>query len=147
MAKKKQLRKRQLELIDDLFEGQLDERTVLEKHKVSRNVYNKWLADEEFKSEFARRVAGARLQSEALIAKYSLVAAVKLVQLINSRSQETARKVCLDIISLPKVTGRKGKQSAGAEQAGVDEGHQIEQLSPQTASRLLAALAEEKDGG
>lgn len=144
MAKRRQLSKRQLAMIDDLFGSELDEQAVLEKYKVSRNVYNKWLADEEFQAEFTRRISGAHLASEALIAKYSLVAAAKLVQLTDSESQETARKACLDIISLPKVAAKKAEQMSKEQKS--DEG-QGEQLSVETASRILAALAEADEKG
>ncbi len=149
MAKRKHLSKRQLAVIDDLFADELDEQAVLDKHRVSRNVYNKWLTDEGFQAEFARRISGAHLASEALIARYCLVAAAKLVQLTESENQETARKACLDIISSPKASA--GPQAAKkAEQTNKeqksDEG-QTEQLSAETASRILAALAEPNEKG
>ena len=151
MAKRKRLSKRQLAVIDDLFAGELDEQAVLDKHGVSGNVYNKWLTDEVFQAEFARRISGARLASEALIARYCLVAAAKLVQLTDSENQETARKACLDIINLPlrglprlsaKDRAVHAKSSSDAESA--EGGPAAQQLSPETAGKLLAALAEEK---
>ena len=141
MAKRKHLSKRQLVVIDDLFAGELDEQAVLDKHGVSGNVYNKWLTDEVFQAEFARRISGAHLAGEALIARYCLVAAAKLVQLTDSENQETARKACLDIISLPKVSANRAEQT-DKEQKG-NEG-QTEQLSAETASRILAALVDEQ---
>lgn len=141
MAKRKQLSKRQLAVIDDLFGGELDEQAVLDKHKVSRNVYNRWLADENFCAEFERRIDSARRQGELIIAKYASLAAAKLVQLTESKSQETARKACLDIISLPPAAAKKPQASSETEPAGEQE---QPQLSDQTVSRLLAALAEEK---
>ncbi len=141
MAKMKQLRKRQLAVIDDLFGGDFSEQEVLAKHKLSRNVYNKWLSDEQFCAELARRVANARLQSEVLIARYSLLAAAKLVQLTESEKEETARKACLDIISLPKIGAKKTERP---DKAKKDSDKQAELLPGKTARRLLAALAEEK---
>jgi len=144
MERKRPLTKRQVGVIDDLFGAELDERAILEKHKVSRNVYNKWLADERFKAEIARRVTSARLQSEALIARYSLSAAARLVQLIESEKEETSRRACLDIISLPNTKacppGRHGKVQKGDFKAL----EQAKALPPRIASKLLAALAEEK---
>jgi hypothetical protein len=142
MARKKHLKRRQLALIDDLFGGELEEQAVLDKHNVSRNVYNNWLTEEGFADELSRRIVGARLQSEALIAKYSLLAASKLVQLTESESQETARKACLDIISLPQIAAKRPEQS---EKVQNDNLAAAEQLSPETASRVLAALAKEKE--
>lgn len=135
MNEKKKLSKRQFAVIDGLFAGELSEQEVLKKYKVSVCVFNKWLADERFCAEFDRRIASAHRQSATLIARYAPLAAAKLVQLTGSDKEETARKACLDIISLPTLAVKKTEQSSG-------EGR--EQLSEQTASRLLAALAEEK---
>ena len=67
MAKRKELSKKQLAVIDDLFSAELDEQAILEKHKVNRNVYNRWLADGLFVSDFDRRIMSAHRQSAALI--------------------------------------------------------------------------------
>ncbi|MBA7656987.1 hypothetical protein ES703_64916 [subsurface metagenome] len=139
MARKKQLKKRQLAVIDDMFSGELDEQSVLAKHKVSRDVYNKWLADGDFVEEFDLRIASAHRQSAALIARYAPLAAAKLVQLTESENQETARKACLDIISLPKIGAQKTERP---DKATKSSDNPAEQLSEATASRLLAALAE-----
>ena len=139
MAKKKRLSKKQLAVIEEMFSGELDEQQVLDKHKVSRNVYNRWLADENFCAEFDRRIDSAKRQGELIIAKYASLAAAKLVQLTESKSQETARKACLDIISLPPA--KKPQGPSETEPAGEQE---QPQLSDETVSRLLAVLAEEK---
>ncbi len=142
MRETKKLRKRQLAVIDDMFSGELDEQSVLAKHKVSRDVYNKWLADGDFVEEFDRRIASAHRQSGLIIARYAPLAAAKLVQLTESENQETARKACLDIISLPKIAAQKTEQSDKTKR---DSENPAEQLSDETASRLLAALAKEKE--
>ncbi|MCJ7692646.1 MAG: hypothetical protein MUO22_04455 [Sedimentisphaerales bacterium] len=147
MERKRQLTKRQLGVIDEIFSAELEERAILEKYKISRNVYNKWLADERFKAEIARRVTSARLQSEALIARYSLVAAARLVQLIESKRQETSRRACLDIISLPNTRAKRGGRDGKIQKGDLKSVEQGKSLPPQTASRLLAALAEEKVRG
>jgi len=156
MAKRKQLTKRQLAVIEDLFSGELDEQAVLDKHKVSRNVYNKWLAEASFTEQFDQRIAAAYCQSAALIARYAPLAAAKLVQLTESDKEETARKACLDIISVPhqlslgsRLIGA-GKTQASSEPPAPNpspdtSGGQAQQLSDQTARKLLAILAEERD--
>ena len=108
MAKRKELSKKQLAVIDDLFSGELDEQAVLEKHKVNRNIYNRWLADDLFVSEFDLKIMSAHRQSAVLIAKYAPLAATKLVQLTGSDKEETARKACMDIISLPALLDKRG---------------------------------------
>jgi hypothetical protein len=140
MAKGKKLSKKQLAVIDDLFSGELDEQVILDKHKVRRNVYNKWRADGLFASEFDRRIMSAHRQSAALIAKYAPLAAAKLVQLTESEKGETARKACVDIISLPALLD---KRIAPPSESQTDETQTLQQITEQKASRLLAALAQE----
>ena len=139
MARKKYLRKKQLDVLRDMFSSELDEQQVLDKHNVGAGVYSRWLADELFWAEFSRLVEAARLRSQALLARYSFVAAAKLIELTGSEKGETARKACLDIIALPKAANEKVRPSDV--QQGVSE---YQQLSPETAGRLLAALAKEK---
>ena len=139
MGRRKKLNKKQLAVIDDFFGGELDEQAVLEKHKVNRNIYNRWLADELFVSEFDRRVMSAHRQSAVLIAKYAPLAAAKLVQLTESEKEETARKACMDIISLPALLDKRIVQPGELQTA---ETQLPQQLTERAASRLLAALAQ-----
>ena len=134
------LSKRQLAVIEDLFAGQMDEAAVLEAHKISRSRYNKWLADERFAAAYAERMAAAYRQSQLIIARYAPLAAAKLVQLTESDGAETARKACLDIIS---TVCSPPAQVRGLIATGAEANHPAE-LSDETASRLLAALAEEQ---
>jgi len=139
MAQRKKLSKKQLVVIDDLFSAELDEQAVLEKHKVSRNVYNRWLADGLFVSEFDRRIMSAHRQSAALIARYAPLAVAKLVQLTELDKEETARKACMDIISLPALLDKRIVQPGELQ---TTETQPLQQMTEQTASRLLAALAQ-----
>ena len=137
MAEKTKLSRRQLAVLDDLFAGDFSEQQVLDKHKLNRSRYNRWLAEERFCAEFDRRIASAHRQSAALIARYAPLAAAKLVQLTDSEKEETARKACLDIIS---SCGNKGTEPQRDKATELTE----YELSPQTAGRLLAALANEE---
>jgi hypothetical protein len=137
MVKRRYLSQRQLTVLDDLFNSDLDEQGVLDKHKVRRSTYERWLADELFAERFKRYVNNMRRRSELLMAKYSCLAAAKLVELTTSEKAETARRACLDIICQPKI-------AAEAEKVEKDSNKQAELLSGTTASRLLAAMAEEK---
>ena len=107
MAKRKYLSQRQLTVLDDLLNSDLDEQVVLDKHKVRRSTYDRWLEDKLFAERFKQYVNGLKRRSELLLAKYSCLAAAKLVQLTESKNQETARKACLDIISLPSLAAKK----------------------------------------
>ncbi len=142
MGDEKRLSRKQLAVIDDLFACEFDERAILDKHKIKRSTYNRWLTDENFEAELVRRIKTTRLMSEVLIAKFSAIAAAKLVGLTESEKEETARKACLDIISLPHPGDKKGLSEE------INEGREEPpELSDETASRLLAALAEEDNGG
>lgn len=141
MAQRKKLSKKQLSVMDNMFTGELDEQAVLEQHKVSRNVYSRWLADGLFVSEFDRRIMSAHRQSAALIARYAPLAAAKLVHLTESEKEETARKACLDIISLQALLDKRIAQPS---QSQTTETQPQQQITEQTASRLLAALAQEE---
>jgi hypothetical protein len=149
MAKTKQhdksskghLTARQRDVIEDLFDERMLEQDVLDKYNVGRNLFNKWLLDETFAEQLDKRIAASYRSSEIYIARYAPLAAAKLVQLTDSAKVETARRACLDIISMqsagenPTVTPAAGNQN------------QVENplpFSPDTAGKLLAVLAEQK---
>jgi len=138
----KQLTKKQLDVIEDLFAGELDEQAILDKYKLSRKLYNQWRNDDSFAEQFEKRITDAYRQSDVLIARYAPVAAAKLIQLTESDKPETARKACLDIISMPILTaGRKAQPSEESQPA---DATLPVSLNAETAGKLLAVLAEEK---
>jgi crotonobetainyl-CoA:carnitine CoA-transferase CaiB-like acyl-CoA transferase len=143
MSKQNKLSQRQLDVIEDLFAGELDEQAVLEKHRVNPRLYKKWQADDAFIAQFERRIAAAHRQSAAMIARYAPVAAAKLVQLTQCDKEETARKACLDIISMQTPLPAPLRPKA----ADPDAPEQSPMLSGQTASKILAFLAEQADAG
>ncbi len=137
MTKAKLLSKKQLAVIDDIYAGELGEKAVLDKHNVSRNLYNRWLTDKAFVEQFDQRISGAHRQSTFLIARSAPLAAGRLVRLTESGKGETARKACLDIISMCPPTSRPAPTP--------EEAPGRPSLSPETSGRLLAVLAEKKD--
>ncbi len=135
----RRLNRKQLAVIDDLFDGDMDEQQVLSKHNLSWHLYRKWLVDERFKRELDIRIDSARKQSELIIARYAPIAAMTLVTLTESKKPETARKACIDLITMPKGGGQeKNAQDAGKEATAAKP------LTPAVAGKLLAVLAEEK---
>lgn len=142
MPGSKQLTKRQLAVIEDIFAGQLEEQEILDKHGLSRKLYNKWCNDDAFKEQFEKRITDAYRQSAVLIARYVPVAAAKLIQLTDSDKPETARKACLDIISMPINSGNRKSQQSD-ESKSTDSPPPVS-FTPETAGKLLAVLAEEK---
>lgn len=141
MPKQNKLSQRQLDVIDDLFGGELDEQAVLEKHRVNPRLYKKWQADDAFVEQFQRRIAAAYRSSAVLLARYAPVAAAKLVQLTQCKKEEIARKACLDIISMQTPLSAPPSPKA----AGPGTPEQSPTLSEQTASKILAILAEQAD--
>jgi len=145
MSDRKKLTRKQLAVIEDLFAGELDETQVLKKHNVSTRVYNKWQADEAFIQQFQRRIAAAYRQSAAIIARYAPAAAAKLVQLTQSEKEETARKACLDIISMHPPSAKPLRYSPATTTNDHAPLPDLPPLSEQAAGKILAILAEENN--
>jgi hypothetical protein len=135
MNKEKQLSEKQLAVIDDLFDEKLEEQQILERHKLSRRLFDKWLGDEAFDAYCDRRMTWERRRCELTLARNARSAASRLMALTGSSTPETARKACLDIISM-----RPADHPADAEQD--NDTQAPAELSPETAGRLLAVLAE-----
>jgi hypothetical protein len=144
MVGDKQSKRRKIALIEDLFDGELDESAALAKHGISRKLYNKWLADVQFRDLFEERIARAYRQSEIILARYAPLAAAKLVQLTESENQETARKACLDIISQEHRTQNSELRTAKDEGQETTDEPGVPQLSDEIAGRILTILAEAK---
>jgi hypothetical protein len=139
MTRATKLTRRQQAVIDDLFNGELDEQAVLQKHNVTHALYNRWLADERFAEQFERRITQAYRSGRIVLARYATAAAVKLIELTDCKKEETARKACLDIITLDCPTqGNVGPTTPAAVEATPSDS----ELPPETASRILAALAQ-----
>jgi hypothetical protein len=141
MTKTTKLTKRQRALIEDLFTGEMEERDVLAGHGVSRSLYDRWLADERFTREFERRIAQAYTQSRVILARYATVAATRLIHLTTCEKEETARKACLDILARPRAVAPEASPTNRPSEDPEPEAD----LSPETARRLLAALAQEQE--
>jgi hypothetical protein len=136
MAEAKRLSRKQLALIDDLFKSESEEQEILERHKVTRLLYRKWQADEQFTDELNRRVSAAYRRSRFVLARNAGKAAQKLAELAVGDKGETTRKACLDILAMNPSTG-----AAGTDSSCDGETQETSPISPQVASRLLAVLA------
>lgn len=144
MAKTKHLSKRQLAVIADMFAGELAEQDILDKHKVSRQLYNKWLVDDAFAEQFDKRIAASYRQSTAMLARYAPIAAAKLVELTDSEKPETARKACLDIISMNSNNQNPSGPAPTPTNSPTAADDKQPQLSAEIAGKILALLAEQK---
>ena len=133
---KQRVTKRQAEVLDDLFGGEMSEVEVLAKHKVAMGTYRRWLECEVFVDEYDFRIESSRRQGQLIIARYVPAAAAKLVGLAGDDKGEVARKACLDVMSLPFCDNNKKVLQ-------VDDNSGM-QIDADLASRLLKSLAEEK---
>lgn len=97
---RKRLSRKQIRLINSLCASKSEERTVLTKHKVSRHLFRKWLSDAKFCEELNQAVAGGYRRSKFMLARSAHSAAEKLVVLAKTGKGETARKACMDIITM-----------------------------------------------
>jgi len=138
------LGKRQLAVITDIFENALTEADALEKNRVTKWLYKKWLDNPFFLAEFDARFDQALRRSKFLIAHCLPLAVQRLVQLIVSEKDETARKACLDLISLPlSNAGLQNSQNPQPRNKGRKPSLTgLPQISDEKASRMLAILAE-----
>lgn len=141
MAKAKPLSTKQLAVIDDLFKDDPNELQILEKHNISRRLYDKWLADESFSDYLDRRKRWECRRNKIKLVKSERQAISNLLDLTKSKQSETARKACLDIItmgsSLSAGTDTKPDKNPKPASESLN-------LPPEAAGKLLAALAEEK---
>ncbi len=139
MTRPKPLTRRQLAVLDKLFDSDANEQDVLKTCKVESMLFNKWLTEPAFIEQFDKHIAAARRRSALHLARCAPKAASRLVSLSEKGEGETARKACLDIIS-----GCDSPPTADQRRETKDDGRETrDDLSPETASRLLAALAAE----
>jgi hypothetical protein len=132
------LSNKQRAVIEDIFKNAISEHEVLEKYKIRPCRYRNWLKNGLFTQEIDNRIEAAVRQSKLAMARWLPLVAERLAQLTISEKDETARKACLDIISLH--THENEQKTARNAQAA--QPNEIKLLPPEIASKLLAALAE-----
>jgi len=142
MSKEKPLSARQLAVIEDLFEDK-QEQEILEKHNLSRKLYNKWLSDGAFTSHLDRRIVWEYRRCEFMLAHHALEAVTNLVKLTDPKQPETARKACLDIITMRSAANRLADSPAVPGDNPTSPPESLN-LSSEAAGKILAVLAEEK---
>ena len=143
-SKQRSLTRRQLDVIEDMVRGDMDEPQLLSKHRLTRRLFRLWLKQERFAGELSLRKSSAQRQSGFLLARYSPTAAAKLVALTESEKDETVRKACLDIIAAAaKLPAKVLPESTGDDTAEAETAA-LPSVSAEKASKVLAILAEKK---
>ncbi|MCP4612860.1 MAG: hypothetical protein GY845_29555 [Planctomycetes bacterium] len=89
----------------------------------------------------SRQIKRNYQQSELLLSSYAMASAAKLIQLTDCEKEETARKACIDILTMPPASMRDTKGTGNGKEA---EGKPMGfiQSNPEVASKLLDILAE-----
>lgn len=139
LTKAQYLTKRQKGVLEDLFSGRFSEEEILEKRKVSRRTYHRWLGQEFFVAEFKRLVKITQHKCELIFARYAAEVASKMVSLAGAEKEEIASKACMYVINYPERNLKKGVESKKP-----PEEEPLPDLPPEVASRLLAAIADER---
>ena len=133
------LSKKQRGVLVDLFSGQFTVQEVLEKRKVTRRTYYRWHAQQYFAAEFKRLLNLARSEHQLVFARYATDIATKLVSLTTADKDETARRACIDALA-----NHVRKARTTDDDKDKPEDKQLPEIPPDVASRLLAAMANEK---
>ena len=135
MKNQKRLTAKQNKVLDDLFKSNKSEIQILKKYDISTSVYRKWFAEDElFAAEFVFRIQAGKRQCELLIANYAPAAAARLIELTQGQKEETTRKACLDVISLPLELTQQ-KKRASSPKTPTDD------ISAELAAKILEVLA------
>lgn len=144
---KKRLSRKQSAILDELFnsEQNMSEQQILEKHGVKAADYGSWQSEPVFALEFEARMETLGRQSRLLIARYASYAAAKLIALTESSNVETARKACLDIISLLTPADPKAKTETDVSEHKASESAQLPPISPQLAEKILESIAQQDE--
>jgi len=137
---------RQLSFVEGLFdqESQLTVEELLEKLNVDKMQFMLWLKDFRFRKEIQNRITWSNTLGQILLAKYTIVAASRLIALTDSKNSEVARRACLDIISMNQTSTKRSiikhiKQVN--KRKGENKTPDID-ISQEKAGKLLELLAE-----
>jgi hypothetical protein len=138
------LRNKKAAVMNDLFEENSDLYTVLKKHSVRKQTFDKWFDNEKFLAVFNRRLAITELQREAKMAVSSLNAAAQLVELTKSQKPETARKACRDIIDSLQQKNKKNIAAPDHQQNITTVPIKTIKITPQDEDKIIEAIGKEK---
>ncbi|MHC4462082.1 MAG: hypothetical protein ACYS6W_11185 [Planctomycetota bacterium] len=127
-----------IKAVNDILRGK-DEGEALEIHGISKEAFDDILEEPEFIRHVRNRIGLSVIRARLLIAQYAQVATAKLISLTDCEKEETARKACLDVITLAQKQGEETVQKDKVAEI-VESSPQV--LDPETASKMLAVLAE-----
>ena len=92
------LTRKQREVAAAVYEGRLSENELAERFGITVKQLRKLSQGQEFKQELARLCEAAERETRLIINRYGPIAAAKLVTLLDSEKDDTARRTALDMI-------------------------------------------------
>ncbi len=131
--------------VDKILKGDSEEQT-LERHEIEPEDFDKLLNNPKFVLQVSNRIGLSIIRTKLLIAQFSQTATAKLIQLMDSDKEETARKACLDVITLATKQSDATIQKEKAAQI-IEEANTPAELTGDQASRMLAVLSENDGQG
>jgi len=127
--------------VDEILKGESEDKT-LKRHRIEPEAFDKLLNNPKFVLQVSNRIGLSIIRTKLLIAQYARAATAKLIHLTECDKEETARKACLDVITLATkqsdITIQKEKVSQIIEDANSPT-----ELTEDQASKMLALLAED----
>jgi len=130
------LTRRQLAIAKSVYEGQLDEKQISRKHRVSPGAMQKLLQREEFQQELLRLCEETMRQTRFIISRFGPIAALRLAELIGSDKPDVARRAALDMIE--KCFAQSATPNAATESKNSQE---LKDLTDDEVQQMLAKLA------
>lgn len=130
------LTKRQLTIAQAVYEGQLDEKQIRKRFRISPRQLKKWMQGEEFQQELLRLCENTMRQTRFILSRFGPIAALRLAELIGSDKPDVARRAALDMIE--KSLAQSGAPNAAAESADDQE---LKDLTDDEVQQMLAKLA------
>lgn len=128
------LTKKQREVAKAVYEGQFSETELAERFGITVRQLHKWSQSEGFKQELALLCAVAERETRFIINRYGPIAAAKLVELLDSDKDDTARRTALDMVDRCLNMQVANRDDLDDTNAGP--------ISDEQARRMLLTLAE-----
>lgn len=126
-----------LRAVDEILKGE-DEAKVLERYEIEPETFDKLLNSPKFILQVSNRIGLSIIRSKLLIAQYAQTATAKLISMTNCEKEETARKACLDVITLATKQSDATIQKEEVSEI-VNSANQV--ITDEQASKMLAVLA------
>jgi len=128
------LNKKQRQVAQAFFEGQLSLTEIMEKFRLSTVVFERWLRSKEFNEELERLCRLREREMQFTMHRFGPVAVLKLAELLGSDKPDTVRRAAVELIDRCFGKDQASKEATGKE----DEA----EISDEEAREMVLALAE-----